>query len=104
MRYRPLLRTSFNAPTTYGRHRLRSSAAWQTWQTTRITESVALLYSLEVPPQVVRRAMDSKCITSLASALRNLMQYEPLWSEGITLSLPTENESQMFFGECSGPH
>ena len=32
------------------------------------------------------------------------MQYEPLWSEGTTLSLHTENESQMFYGECSGPH
>jgi hypothetical protein len=104
MRYRALLPRLYSAPTTFGRRQLRSSAAWQTWQMTRINESVALLSSLGVPPLVVHRAMDSKCIISLASALRRLMQYDSLWSEGTTLSLPTDDASQMFYGECSGPH
>ena len=104
MRFRPLLRTSFNAQTTSGRRRLRSSAALQAWQTKTITEYEVLLSSPEDLPLDVLRAMARRSTISHASAQPSQMMLGTLWSEATASPQDLENALQMFSRECSGPH
>jgi hypothetical protein len=104
MRFRPLLRTSFNAQMTSGRRQLRSSAALRVWQTKTITEYEVLLSSLEALPQDVLQAMARRYTTSRASAQQSQMTLGTLWSEATASSQDLENALRMFSKECSGPH
>jgi hypothetical protein len=67
MKFRPMLRTSFNVRMTCGRRRLRSSAAWHSWLMQKIDAYEAHLYSLEVQRQVEQALMERRYITSLES-------------------------------------
>ena len=103
-KFRPMLRTSFNARMTSGRRQLRSSAALQAWQTKTITEYEVLLSSLEDLPPDVLRAMARKFTTLRASAPQSQMTLGTLWSEATASPQDLENALQMFSKECSGPH
>ena len=74
MKFRPMLRTSFNARTTSGRHQLRSSAALHSWQMQKIAEYEAHLYSQEVQRQVEQALMEHRYITSLETVPTILRQ------------------------------
>lgn len=67
MKFRPMLRTSFNVRMTCGRRRLRSSAAWHSWLMQKIDAYEAHLYSLEAQRQVEQALMERRYITSLES-------------------------------------
>ena len=104
MRFRPLLRTSFNAQMTSGRRQLRSSAALQAWQTRTIAEYEVLLSSLaDLPPDELRR-MARRFTTSPESAQPNPRLLGTLWSEATASPQDLENALRMFSKECSGPH
>jgi len=104
MRFRPMLRTSFNVQMISGRRRLRSSAALQAWQTKTINEFEVLLSSPEDLPLDVLQAMARRSITSAASAPNSQMMLGTLWSEATASPQDLENALQMFSRECSGPH
>ena len=104
MRFRPLLRTSFNAQMTSGRRRLRSSAALRAWQMKTITEYEVLSYLQEDLPPDVLQAMARKFTTLRASAPQPQMMLGTLWSEATASSQDLENALLMFSRECSGPH
>ena len=78
-RFRPMLQTSFNARTTSGRVRLRSSAAYQSFLMTRIRELEARLSLLGGAPLEGLQAMAHKSITLLESVLKSLTQLEQQW-------------------------
>ena len=67
MKFRPMLRTSFNAQMTCGRRRLRSSAALHSWQTQKMAEYEAHLYLQAAQQQVEQALMEHRYITSLVS-------------------------------------
>ncbi len=104
MKFRPMLRTSFNARMTFGRRRLRSSAALLAWQTRTINEYEVLSYSqAELPPDVLQ-AMGLKFTTSPGSAPKRPTTSATLWSVGTASYQDLEDALQMFSEECSGPH
>lgn len=104
MKFRPLLRTSFNARMTFGRRRLRSSAALASWLTKLITEYEVHLSSPEDLPPGVRQAMGHRFTTSPESAQQSPMTLGTLWSVATASSQDLENALRMFSRECSGPH
>ena len=104
MKFRPMLRTSFNARTISGRRRLRSSAALQAWQTKTITEYEVLLSSPEGQLLEELHHMARKSITSPESAQPTPRLYGTLWSEATASPQDLENALRMFSGRCSGPH
>ena len=103
-RFRPMLRTSFNARMTSGRRQLRSSAALRVWQTKTITEYEVLSYLQEALPLDVLQAMARKFTTLRASAQPSQMMLGTLWSEATASPQDLENALRMFSKECSGPH
>ena len=103
-RFRPMLRTSFNARMTSGRRQLRSSAALRVWQTKTITEYEVFLSSLEALPLDELRRTALNCTISRASAQMTPRLYGTLWSEATASPQDLENALQMFSKECSGPH
>ena len=104
MRYRPLLPRSSNALTTYGRLRLRSSAALQALQMSKTTECAVLSYSREGQPLVELQAMEPKFTISLGNVPNRPRTLELQWSEAIQLFLNLESALLMSSEECSGPH
>ena len=103
-RFRPLLRTSFNAQMTSGRRQLRSSAALRAWQMKTINEYEVLLSSLAGLPPDELRHMARKSITSHANAQPTPRLLGTLWSEATASPQDLENALRMFSKECSGPH
>ena len=104
MRFRPMLRTLFNARTTSGRLRLRNSVALNSLPMRRITESEALSFLLEGLPPDVRQAMAHRFTTLPANAPKTLMKYATLWCADTQSLQDLESALQMFSRECSGPH
>ena len=74
MKFRPMLRTSFNVPTTSGRRRLRSSAALNSWLMQRIDAYEELLYLQAAQQQAEQALMEHRYITSLEHVPPILMQ------------------------------
>lgn len=104
MRFRPMLRTSFNAQMISGRRRLRSSAALQVWQTKTIDEYEVRL-SLQADQLLDElQAMAPKYTICPENALPNPTLLGTLWSVATASSRDLENALQMFCEECSGPH
>ena len=104
MRYRPLLPRLYSAPMTFGRRRLRSSAASQTWLTLKTKEFVEPLFSLEEALQVAQAHMERRCTTSPASALPSPTQSVQQWSEGTASSPSTASASPTSSRECFAQH
>jgi len=104
MRFRPMLRTSFNAQVTYGRVRLRSSANLRAWQMKTITEYEVLLSSLEALPLDAHQVTGRNFTISRASAQMTPRLLGTLWSEATASPQDLENALLMFSRECSGPH
>ena len=103
-RFRPMLRTSFNARMTSGRRQLRSSAALRAWQMKTITEYEVLSYLQEALPPDVLQAMARNYTICRENAPKTRMLYGTLWSEATASPQDLENALQMFSKECSGPH
>jgi hypothetical protein len=72
MKYRATLRTSYNARTTYGRPRLRSSTDYLNLLTFRMTAYAAPLSLPAVARLAVHLAMGRKFITLRAAVLKSL--------------------------------
>ena len=104
MRYRPLLPRSSNALTTYGRLRLRSSAALQALQMSKTTEYGVPSYLLEGLPLDELAATEPRFIISLGDVPNSPKTLELQWSEAIQLFLNLESALLMSSEECSGPH
>ena len=104
MRYRPLLPRSSNARMIYGRLQLRSSAALQASQTSKITGCAVPSYLLEGLPQGAPAVTEPKFIISLGSAPNSPKTLELQWSEVIQLFQNLESVLLMYLKECSGPH
>jgi hypothetical protein len=99
-----MFKKSSSAPTTFGRRRLRSSAALQAWQMSRTTAFEARLYSQAAAPQAELQAMEPRFTISLASAPNRPKTLELQWSEAIQLFLDLESALLMSSRGCSGPH
>ena len=104
MRFRPMLRTSFNVRTTSGRLRSQSSAALQLSRMLKTIAYGAHSFSLVDQPLAAPAPTAPKFTTSLVSAPKNPTQYATLWCEATASPQDLENALQMFSGECSGPH
>lgn len=104
MKSRPMWPKSFNARTTSGRLRLRSSAALQALQTSKTTESEVLLSLLEGLLPDAPAVTEPRFTISLANAPKNPKQLELQWSEAMQLYQDLQSALQMSYGECSGPH
>jgi hypothetical protein len=104
MKFRPLLQTSSNVQTIYGRRQLRSSAAFHSYLTKKIAGSGALSYSQEGLPLVELQATERKFTTSPVNALLPPTTFATLWCAGTQSPQDMENALLMFSRECSGPH
>ena len=93
-----------NAPTTFGRPRLRSSAALHSYQMKKTREYEEHLYLLAAARQAERQATEPRFTISLASAPNLPKTLELQWSEAMQLCLSLASALQMSFEECSGPH
>ena len=104
MKFRPMLRTSFNAQTIFGRRRLRSSAALRAWQTRTINEfEVHLCLQEEALPDG-HPATARKFTISQENAPNFQTMLGTLWCEGTTSYQDMAAALQMFSEVCSGPH
>jgi len=92
MKYRPLLPRSFNAPTIYGRARLRNLADSHRSLMSRIVELEAHLYLLAVQQQAAPPATAPKSTTSRASQPSNPQMFDTQWSEGTLSFLSSDPE------------
>jgi len=99
-----MYKKSSNAPTTYGRPRLRSSAAWHSYQMKRIDEFAALLCLLGVPQQAVHQVTALKSTTSPENVLKLLKMCAMQWYVAMQSFPDTANESPTFSKECSVLH
>ena len=98
-----MFKKSSNAPTTYGRPRLRSSAALHSYQMKRMAEFEAHSSLLEAAQQAEHPVMARKCTTFHEDAPWPPEMYELQWSEATLLSLSLENVSLMSFEKCFDP-
>ena len=99
-----MYKKSSNAPTTYGRPRLRSSAAWHSYQMKKIDEFAALLCLLGVPQQAVHQVMARKSTTSPENVLKLLKMCAVQWFVAMQSFPDLAKESPMFSKECSVLH
>ena len=104
MKFRQTLQKSSNVRMTFGRVRLRSSAALAALQTMRITVSVAPSSSLEEALQAELQATAHRFITSRANAQPTLKERATLWFAESQSSQDLEDGLLMFSKGCSGPH
>jgi hypothetical protein len=95
-----MFKKSSNAPTTYGRPRLRSSAALHSYQMKMIEEFAERLCLQGVPRQAVRQVMALKSTTSPENVLRILKTCALQWFAAMQLSPDMESESPTFSKEC----
>ena len=99
-----MYKKSSNAPTTYGRPRLRSSAALHSYQMKKIDEFAELLCSQGVPQQAVHQVMARKSTTSPENVLRLLKMCAVQWFVAMQSFPDTANESPTSSKECSVLH
>ena len=99
-----MFKKSSNAPTTFGRPRLRSSAALHSYQMKRIEEFAEHLCLQGVPRQAVRQVMALKSTTSPENVLKLLKTCALRWYADTQLFQNLENESPMSSKECSVLH
>ena len=83
--YRPTLPRLSNAPMTYGRRALRSSAALKTWQMWKTNVYAAPLCLLEARLQAARQATAPKSTTSQENVQKNRIRSEARWSAATQL-------------------
>ena len=98
-----MFKKSSNAPTIFGRRRLRSSAALHSYQMKKMVESEALLSLQAAALLDALRRMEPKSTTSPASAPKSPKQYAQQWSGATPSSPSSASESPMSSEECSGP-
>jgi predicted HAD superfamily phosphohydrolase len=99
-----MFKKSSNAPTTFGRPRLRSSAALHSYQMKRIEEFAERLCLQGVPRQAVRQVMALKSTTSPENVRRILKMYALRWFADTELFRNLDDESPMSSKECSALH
>jgi len=95
MRYRPLLPRSSSAPTTFGRHRLRSLAASRRWLMMRIRALEAHLCLLEAQRQAALAHMALRSTTSQESPPKSPIVFDAPSFEATLSYRPTDRESPM---------